>query len=152
MKIYFRGKNDKVSREEFRYALKWMSNMLMSNQMIKRLKITVESKQEYGLKGSCQYENYDTRHPREFTICIDPYLSRRNQLVTLAHELVHVKQFAYGEMKDTKYYDMVKWNKQFINHEETDYWDLPWEIEAAGREYGLYRRYVDHLHEERIRF
>jgi hypothetical protein len=50
-------------------------------------------------------------------------------LTTLAHELVHVKQYVKKEMpKDIT---------------EGDYWDRPHEIEAHGRETGLFIRWCE---------
>tara|TARA_B110000503_G_scaffold85316_1_gene129716 strand:+ start:805 stop:993 length:189 start_codon:yes stop_codon:yes gene_type:complete len=43
---------------------------------------------------------------------------------TLAHELVHVKQFARGELSDNLQY----WKGKDCS--DTDYWKQPWEKEA----------------------
>jgi len=43
---------------------------------------------------------------------------------TLAHELVHVKQFARGELTHNLQY----WKGKDCS--DTDYWKQPWEIEA----------------------
>lgn len=151
MKISVRGKNTKLSRNEARYATDWMARLIMSNKLLNNISIQVEFAPEEGNKGSTECLDEDYR-PRDFKIMIDPELSRRNQLTTLAHELVHVKQFAMGEMRYTKDFDLIKWYKQSIHSEKTEYWDLPWEIEAFGREWGMYIRYVGHLDKERIKF
>ena len=62
-------------------------------------------------------------------------------LSTVAHELVHVKQFAKGELYDSTVKDRTRWHGQWMKR-TPDYWDLPWEIEAYGREVGLYTRWV----------
>lgn len=157
MKVYVRGPNSKVTAEEYKYATEWMSALLMSTQLCNNLKITIAAEEEKGLRGSAEpvmdeYAIEGSWLPRTFRICINPNLSRRTQLLTLAHELVHVKQYAKGELKDTRYPDVTKWNKQLISDCDTEYWDLPWEIEANGREYGMYRRYCDHLLESKTKF
>ena len=48
-----------------------------------------------------------------------------NWLSTLAHELVHVKQFARGELST----DMTQW-KSRLYCGNIDYWNQPWEREA----------------------
>jgi hypothetical protein len=68
----------------------------------------------------------------------------RKILQTLAHEMVHVKQFAKGEIYDHKYRRTFKWGKRHFNIDKEDYWDLPWEIEAYGRELGLYIKFKDY--------
>jgi len=48
-----------------------------------------------------------------------------NWLSTLAHEMVHVKQFAKGELDPS----MSRWkSNKYVDH--IDYWDQPWEKEA----------------------
>ena len=64
-------------------------------------------------------------------------------LTVLAHEMVHVKQYAKGEMKDYIRMKSVKFQGKIYNDEEMDYWDHPWEIEAHGREKGLYYRFIN---------
>ena len=51
-------------------------------------------------------------------------------LMTIAHELVHVKQYEIGKLTQT-------------NEADIDYWDRPSEIEAHGREVGLFIRWAE---------
>jgi hypothetical protein len=60
--------------------------------------------------------------------------------------MVHLKQYAKGEMKDIwRPVRMVKWQGEKYLHEEMDYWECPWEIEAYGREKGLYFKFLTYL-------
>lgn len=61
----------------------------------------------------------------EFEIDIKRTLRMRDMLTTLAHEMVHVKQYVKGELTQT-------------NEQDIPYWDRPSEIEAHGREIGLF--------------
>jgi len=61
----------------------------------------------------------------EYEIDIKRSLRLRDMLTTLAHELVHVKQYELGQLKQE-------------SENEFDYWDKPSEIEAHGRETGLF--------------
>lgn len=65
----------------------------------------------------------------EFEVDVKSTLPLREMLVTLAHELVHVKQYINGEMPEKL--------------SEGDYWDRPHEIEAHGRETGLFIRWAE---------
>jgi len=47
---------------------------------------------------------------------------------TIAHELVHARQFIRGEMNDEDY----MWKG--VDYESSDYRDTPWEIEAYAME------------------
>lgn len=151
MKVSIKGKNPKISKEEIRYATRWMASLILSKKMMGNVSVVVDFVSERGLKGSTECLDADYK-PRNFKINVDPELSRRNQLLTLAHELVHVKQFAMGEMRYTRYTELIKWHKQTIHNEQTEYWDLPWEIEAFGREFGMYIRYVDHVARDKLKF
>ena len=80
--------------------------------------------------------------PRDFSIEVDHTQGLRTMLETIAHEMVHVKQYARSEMTDWIIEDkFYKWKGDFVP-ESTDYWDLPWEIEANGREVGLFVRWA----------
>ena len=66
----------------------------------------------------------------EYEIDIKRTLRLRDMLTTLAHELVHVKQYENNELDHKA-------------EENTEYWDRPSEIEAHGRETGLFIRWAE---------
>ena len=43
---------------------------------------------------------------------------------------------------------MVRWQGERFDPEDMDYWELPYEIEAYGREKGLYVKFMTHLDEK----
>jgi hypothetical protein len=95
-----------------------------------------------GVFGECEYVS-DDPSLREFIIDIALELDDTTFAQTLAHEMVHVKQYAKGEMVHySRDFHSMKWQKQRINTLELDYWDLPWEIEAHGREQGLFYQFL----------
>ena len=53
--------------------------------------------------------------------------------------MVHVKQYARRELDPNK----EVWMGKTYNPKDVNYWDLPWEIEAHGREVGLFVRYCE---------
>ena len=57
--------------------------------------------------------------------------------------MVHLKQFAKGEMRDMMTADKTEWLGQSMHSRSLDYYDLPWEIEAHGREVGLFVRWAE---------
>ena len=63
----------------------------------------------------------------------------RRLLETVAHEMVHVKQFARRELHPSN----DEWYGKTYNPKKVSYWDLPWEIEAHGREVGLFVRWCE---------
>ena len=95
-----------------------------------------------GEYGNCVWEDCHYR-PNDFTIEMDPDQPLKLLLNTLAHELVHVKQWAKGEMYELQRERAVyKFNGERIDLNNIDYWDMPWEIEAHGRAIGLVVQWV----------
>jgi L-rhamnose isomerase len=91
----------------------------------------------------------DIRRPRNFKIVLENNMRKSKTLECLAHEMVHVKQFVFNEMRDyTQSDDHVKWygkKTQYDNSNDEMYYDSPWEIEAYGRQIGLYRGFKKSL-------
>ena len=81
------------------------------------------------------------KKPKEFKVSINPSLSYKNTIMTLAHEMVHVKQYHTGELFWTGYSYNFHGNHYY---EEDDYWENPDEIECMGREYGLYLKWLSY--------
>ena len=99
------------------------------------LDITVKLKTPKGAMGYC----LETDNKRTFEIEIDRNQKLRPLLETVAHEMVHVKQFARRELHPS----MDTWYGKTYNPKKVSYWDLPWEIEAHGREVGLFVRWCE---------
>ena len=81
--------------------------------------------------------------PREFLIEIDPKLDLELYTKTILHELVHLRQWVQGTLKERRgkmYYKDIKC-------EDLDYWDLPHEIEAHSLEQMYYEDYLTDTHQ-----
>jgi len=65
-----------------------------------------------------------------------------NWLSTLAHEMVHVKQFAKNELDSA----LTVWKGK--DHADTDYWDAPWEKEARRLQNKMVVAFEKELNEE----
>ena len=99
------------------------------------LDITVNLTTPKGAMGYC----CETDDNRTFEIEADKSQSLRNLLETVAHEMVHVKQYARRELHPDKHV----WMGKTVNPDDVNYWDQPWEIEAHGRQLGLFIRYCE---------
>jgi len=107
--------------------------------------------------GDIEWQDRNHR-PRKFKIRIDTTQTYVMFVRTVLHELVHLKQFAKGELMYHLRENVVSWRphrEKIVRYKPTtDYWDLPWEIEAHGREIGLLRLLTDkhdewrYLHKE----
>lgn len=141
------GKPKKVPIKLCKEAIKWYGKHLLGNRLYHNIEITIEfddSDLNKNVYGYCDWNDTNDR-ARDFTITINPNLGKRNMLLVLAHEMVHVKQYAKGELKDFVRVKRVKWKGKVYNEENLDYWECPWEIEAHGREKGLYFKFTDYI-------
>ena len=80
--------------------------------------------------------------PREFKLEIHSKMKLRKLLLTIAHEMVHVKLYARGELYQGTRIAKHRWQGKWVSN-NLDYWDQPWEIEAAGREIGLFVQWAE---------
>jgi len=102
---------------------------------MKTLDITVKLTSPKDAYGYC----LELDDKRSFEIEVHRGLRLRTLLETVAHEMVHVKQFARRELHPS----MDTWYGKTYNPKKVSYWDLPWEIEAHGREVGLFIRWAE---------
>lgn len=105
---------------------------------IRLKKFTKDS--SYGYCMPTDDEKYD--RPRCFELEINSGVRLRRMLETVAHELVHAKQYARGELYQGIRVNKYRWQGEWLE-DNVDYWDLPWEIEAHGREIGLFVRWAE---------
>lgn len=95
-----------------------------------------KARMEDGLHGLC--EMFDNNH---FLITIEKSKKDRSEPIemSLAHEMVHVKQFLDAEQNG--------YPEHYVEYLQSGlaggdaYWEDPWEIEAFGRQVGLYVRW-----------
>ncbi len=110
-----------VKRAAIFYAQELMSTKMSDNIFIR---IKFNSKLDaLGYAGVIEYN--ESNKPREFEIELNYNVSGPDILRTLAHELVHIKQFVYGETNEA----LTRW-KGKKDASDIDYWYEPWEIEA----------------------
>ena len=113
----------------------------LNDSIILDIEFTNKLYKEDGLLGEIDFDDKNHR-PKEFTMTVDKTVSKRRIMETIAHEMVHVKQYAKGELVDLSRCGSTKWQNEVIN-KDTNYWDLPWEVEAHGKELGLFIRWAE---------
>lgn len=156
MKVFVTGKIGKKLKRDLIDASHFYAEVLMGKRLSKNIVLDIEvvSAIEDNCQGDCDPESYG-KNPRNFTIRLSKNGSD-DPLKTLAHEMVHVKQYAKNELsytynssliakKATKFSLEICWNGQVWKpkKKEHEYWDSPWELEAYAREPGLYHRFLE---------
>ena len=146
MKVYIRGaKKSKLSVSQIRRAVEFYAERL---GMTRRLRdsITLFIKihhSPFGYEGLCSWLD-DPYRPREFTMQVRSH-GIHETLSTLAHEMVHVKQYAKGQLRDLiSKENMVVWQgaRKTITDDGDGYADQPWEVEAFDLEAKLKNAFI----------
>lgn len=130
-------------------AARFFAAQLMDPRMVRNLTLDIEVYNNLDIEGECVDED-GIRNPRWFTIGLKNQ-DIKEMIKVLGHEMVHVKQHAKNELQTghavaarggLKIYS--KWMGQIWKPKgkEDAYFDAPWEIEAYGREVGLYHKWV----------
>ena len=147
MLLHINGSTKKV-RKIVEQAAWYYAEKLMGKRLMAGLEININLKNNLlakeGNEGSTIWEDTGYRS-RDFTIELDTTVKIRNLLITLAHEMVQVKQWAKDEMYEyMNTMGLVRFKGEKIHLELTDYRDYPWEIEAYGKQLGLFVRFCEH--------
>ena len=88
---------------------------------------------ENSCEGLCEFVD-----KRNYVIDVALY---GNWVSTLAHEMVHVKQFIRGEIDA----GLTRWkNKNCI---DIEYWNQPWEKEARKLQHKMVHEFENYMHE-----
>lgn len=144
MRIQIINSNPKIPDSELRDAIRFMYRILVEDEDYKRTTIKVISRPLKRRKQASVLPHPDKKPI--YTITLNTRYSKRHQLCSIAHELVHVKQFiteelgATGETEDGEKF--TRWYNAKVSEKFCYYHDLPWEVEAFGRQYGLYKRFI----------
>ena len=100
MLLHINGSTKKV-RKDIELASWYYAEKLMGKRLMAGLEININLKKdlltEEGHEGTAIWDD-DGYRPKEFTINLDTTVNFRNLLINLAHEMVHVKQWAKDEM------------------------------------------------------
>lgn len=141
-----------------RQAARFTLNRFMSFSAQKKILVEVELTDNLnGWYGETVYMgNDDGMKKFEVRVCVKPntrsnkpIVRMKHAIMTLMHELVHVKQYANSELFD--YVDgRTRWKGSVYDNkfDMESYYDSPWEIEAYGRTEGLWDLFNHKLKED----
>lgn len=125
--IYLNITGGKKSQRSLADALVFFAvNTLKLDRM--NLDINLKLGNPKAVDGWCIYEDSNVR-PREFSIEVKKDQTYDDFCTTILHEMVHVKQYAKGELKE-RYKTGHKQYWKDKDYTEASYLDQPWEKEA----------------------
>ena len=149
--VHSRNLNPKCKMALYGMAEFAMSTLVPSKRLRDNLTLNIHLR-HHSNEGEAKLDSETNRYrPRSFRIYLDHHRMETNEMTgeertsaewfveilkTLAHELVHVKQYVMGELTWRDAGLLYKG----INHDPEnlmEYFELPYEIEAYGREKGL---------------
>lgn len=123
-----------------------LNNLIENKRILNNISISViidnrvtKSQNAWGL---CWWTDKNT-NPRKFKIVLSDKTTKTAFITTLMHEMVHIKQYVNGDLKDFKS-GAIKWKNQIFENEEKsplEQQKLPWEKEAYELSDELYDIY-----------
>jgi hypothetical protein len=94
------------------------------------LNISFSSMMPANVKGITFVRNsQESQQPLFITVRIDPDLNKVQQRLVLAHEMIHVKQYAKGELKVISHEEVI-WKGKEYHYNNPHNQNPPWEVEA----------------------
>lgn len=135
--MYIEGRITNLQKK----AINYFADKLFSYQLKRNLNVRIITRRKpvefYGLAEVISFNT--SGRARDFLIEINGSLSIEDKLRTLAHEMVHVKQYAYDELNC----EMTMWRGKKVDAEKIPYAQQPWEIEAWTKGDRLYRSFMN---------
>ena len=114
-------------------ALRHFVKVLMPRKRSLNIDLQIKNLIKDDVAGLCEYVGTN-----EFLIESHHRGTLYDYISYLAHESVHVKQYATGELKTKGFKEFWKGE----DHTDTSYRKQPWEVEAWGRQHDLAKDYI----------
>lgn len=90
-----------------------------------------------GAEGYCLSEDHKT-----FELEIDPRLSDKELVLTVFHEMVHVRQYFKRQLRDEAFGNVKSWLGKMYCEDTVGYRKLPWEKEAFKLQEALFKQFA----------
>jgi hypothetical protein len=151
MRIALVNVPEKITSTEIRQAIDFFNKYLLTERLAQEIALNITFVPGLRKEQKCVAQCYPAadataKRPRSFRMDIDPKIPRMKIIKTLAHELIHVRQWAKGYLYDYANHQESRWKGQIHRYslKETfeEYYMFPWEWEAYGGELCLMRLYA----------
>lgn len=136
------GRLSRYKKELYKDFVRWTGKKLLSQRVYRRISLLIEFQNPKKFDGKddlayCLPRDEKKRPRNYYIICISNKLKIMQTLVILGHEMVHIKQYASKELRHCNKTGYLMWKNSLVDDDHIYYYDLPWEIEANGRQKGL---------------
>ena len=144
------GSAKKMERREIKEAATFFCDHLLGKRLSRNVLVKIRLRKNFFKKTKCfgmaTWTDIDAKNHnhREYEVEIEADLGHIYLMRTLAHELVHVKQYARKELVDMCSGNYQMWNRVMYNENLVGYKNLPWEKEASEQEKVLYQLWKEH--------
>lgn len=135
MRLVIEGQHHRADNKDLRKLARWVMKELLSDEERKDLSIRIVLKPVYTADGWCYFDS-----KKKYRIHINQRMGLKRVAETLVHELVHVKQYVSGELRECGITGDMLWKGKKA---ASNYWKQPWEIEAFGLQRCLLGLYGD---------
>lgn len=112
-----------------------------------KLRGTVEINWKRTIAGECFGLCWGDNREAEIQIATKQWgqpVSRQDRLMTLAHELVHAKQYLMRHLADSDQDGYVtRWHGEDVAFDPEQEQNMPWELEASSVEEPIYFKWIE---------
>ena len=160
MRITISGRPKHVSTRIAKEAVNFFASLLMTPRLSKTLSVNIKfvkdlKNSELGRKYGATVTDWaimdyehdweKSRNPKRFYFEISKEIRTEQKLLEcLAHEMVHIEQYARGRLDYTRTSaDIKRWEGKEYDIRKKPYWFWPWEVEAYGKEIGLVSMFLE---------
>ena len=133
---------NRINKAQINQAMNFFRDFLFQKRyrLAMNTYVYVQVRRDIGADGWCWVEDDDLR-PRKFRIELEKTLDEMSLLRTLAHEMVHVWQYASGKLR--LYQDGRHRFEGRVYSSNTNYLERPWEDEAYELEEVLVKEWLE---------
>lgn len=145
-------KECQLSKEEIKEVTNFFLSKLIKKKTLDQITLTINFVPDKIIKHRADLLPTDKFYrPKKFLMRLNSSYKKKMTLKNIAHESVHVKQYATGELTDLRIGNKCRWKGQeffghkgpIVDEERLQYRLHPFEIEAYGLENWLYESYLE---------
>ena len=144
MHLSLKGVKNTEARAAIKTAAKFYASELLSPQLCSNISLEIIVKKDLDAYGYCCHLDTEGK-ARNFEIELKEDKCVNDLLSSLAHEMVHLKQYATGHLKDIANSPKIKWGKRvyesIVPETLKSYYATPWEKEAYAKEKKLFGKF-----------